>query len=130
VLLLASLGYGVFLLLSWQTVLLPMLGSAYAGIELLLLMWLLLFTLANVRGVGMNAMLASAGAYRTLFFHGLAGTLTAACGVAIALTWGEVWTVLVALAIAEGLMLFLAWCRGWPAIRRSAGTSRQSPSHE
>ena len=129
-LLLASLGYGALLIVAWQPILLPLLGPAYAEIEVLVAMWLLVFTISNVRCVGMNAMLASAGAYRTLFFHALAGTVAAALGIAAALAVGSVWAVLAALILSEGLMSLLAWCHGWPAIRRSAGAPRQSPKHD
>lgn len=126
----ASLAYGAAIWLGWRPLLQPLLGPEYAGLEPLLALWLVFFTLANLRGVGMSAMLASPGAFRTLFFYGLATTLLAAAGVAIALAGREVHTVLWALIVAEATLVALIWARGWPAIRRAAQAPVRDQKHE
>lgn len=112
--------YGLALWLGWMPLVQPLLGPGYAGIEPLLVAWLVFYTVANVRGVGMSAMLASPDAFRTLFLYGVVATLTAAVGVIAALAAGAVPGVLAALVAAECVLAILIWSHGWPAIRRGS----------
>lgn len=120
----ASVAYGALLFAAMPLLRAGLLGDKYGSAALLAVPWLLFFTVAAVRSVGMSAMLASADAFRPLFRYGvMALVLALPCALAAALA-GSTPGMPVALAVAEVFLLALIWIRGWPEIRVRAQGNR------
>ncbi len=114
-----GLTFGTMLLGAMPFIEAWVLGEKYHGLQPLLIAWTTYFIVASVRTIGMSAMLASAAAFRPLFYYGLLALGVAVPGVFLASRYGSASTVILSLTLAESLLAGFIWFRGWPRIRNT-----------
>lgn len=114
--------YGGALALAYPHIVSRLLGEKYGNLELLVACWLVFFTVTAVRSVGMSAMLSSKASFKPLFLFGAVTLVIAAVLCSIAAAAGSEANVVAGLAAAEIFLGCVIWFKGWPAIKRLAGS--------
>jgi O-antigen/teichoic acid export membrane protein len=96
------------------------LGPSYNGLEWLAAGWGGYFMISGIRMVGTSCMLGSQEGYKIIYYYGVYAFIV--CIPASLLLTKMIGTigVLAGLLLAETLLAYLIWYRGWPKIKMAS----------
>jgi len=113
----AGLVYGGLLWAAMPLLQAGLLGEKYITATALVVPWLAFFTIASVRTVGMSSMLASAGAFKTMYGYSWVALSVSVPALLFAGLRNEVALIVSALAATECVLCAIVWFSGWPKIK-------------